>query len=177
MRTIPNEGGRILVRMEIQTVVFGGLQMPSLIVLKMPDEESSQQVNLPIRIGPIEAACITAGIEERSHKRPLSHDLLLSVLDSLGAKLLSVTIMDVRDTTFYATLQIMRPDGSRTDVDCRPSDAIALAVRKVLPIYVCEQVIETATMPDFQKVEQSVQQSDLAAFHDFVEGLTPEDFS
>ena len=162
--------------MDIQTVVMGGMQMPSLVVLKHHNDESSQKVGLPIRIGPVEAAAITAGIEERQNRRPLTHDLLLSVVDTLGGRLTSVCIVDVRGTTFYATLQLLLSDGSRADVDCRPSDAIALAVRCGVPIYVRERVLETATMPDFKKIEDDAKQSDLDAFHDFVEGLSPEDF-
>ena len=165
-----------VVRMEIQTVVVGGLQMPSLVVLKRHDDDG-QQIHLPIRIGPIEAAAITSGIEDRPQKRPLTHDLLSRVIDTLGARLASVSIVDVRGTTFYATLQLVGADGSRSDLDCRPSDAIALAVRRGVPIYAREQVVDTATMPDFQKIKKATEEQELQAFHDFVEGLSPEDFS
>ncbi len=149
--------------------------MASLVVLKRHGDESCQ-VHLPIRIGPIEAAAITAGIENQPQKRPLTHDLLSSVIDNLGGRLSSISIVDVRGTTFYATLQLVRNDGSRCDVDCRPSDAIALAVRCGVPIYAREQVLDTATMPDFQKVKQATEQQELEAFHNFVENLSPEDF-
>ena len=164
-----------MVRMDIQTVVVGGMQMSSLIVLKTSDIHG-KEIHLPIRIGPVEAAAITTGIENHTHPRPFTHDLLSSVIDTLGARLVSVSIVDVRGTTFYATLQLVRADGSRTDLDCRPSDAIALAVRVGVPIYAREQVLDTATMPDFQKVEEAAKQEDLDAFHDFVESLSPEDF-
>ncbi len=165
-----------LVRMQIQTVVVGGLQTPSFVVLRKYDEEGAQ-VHLPIRIGPVEAAAITAGIDDHKRKRPLTHDLLASVIDSLGGRAISVSIIDVSGTTFFASLQLARPDGSRTEVDCRPSDGIALAIREGIPIYVREQVLETATMPDFQKVKKDTEEQELLAFHNFVEGLTPEDFS
>ena len=165
-----------MVRMEIQTVVVGGPQMPSLVVLKREGDDG-KDIHLPIRIGPVEVAAITAGIEGSVRKRPLTHDLLSTTIDSLGGRLSSICIDDVRGTTFYATLQLVRDDGSRTEIDCRPSDAIALAVRKGAPIYAREQVIETATMPDFKKVEKDTEQQELQAFHDFVEGLNPEDFT
>jgi bifunctional DNase/RNase len=164
-----------MVRMDIQTVVMGSLQMASLVVLKKHDE-NGPQVHLPIRIGPIEAAAITASIEDRKSLRPLTHDLLSSVIDSLGARLSSICIVDVRGTTFYATLQLVRSDGSRTEVDCRPSDAIALALRSGAPIFAHEQVLSTATMPDFSQAKKDVEEQELQAFHDFVEGLSPEDF-
>lgn len=161
--------------MDIQTVVVGGLQMASLVVLKKHGDDAGQ-VHLPIRIGPVEAAAITAGIEGQPQKRPLTHDLLSSVIDNLDGRLSSVSIVDVRGTTFFATLQLVRGDGTRCDVDCRPSDAIALAVRRGVPIYAREQVLDTATMPDFQKVKQATEQQELEAFHNFVENLSPEDF-
>ena len=162
--------------MDIQTVVVGGLQMASLVVLKKHDDDG-QQIHLPIRIGPVEAAAITSGIEEHKSKRPLTHDLLSDVIDALGARLSSVSIVDVRGTTFYATLQLVGSDGVRSELDCRPSDAIALAVRRGAPIYARERVLSTATMPDFQKVKQDTEERELQAFHDFVENLSPEDFS
>lgn len=161
--------------MDIQTVVVGGFQMPSIVVLKTPDDDPSD-THLPIRIGPVEAASITEGIERKDGSRPRTHDLLANVVAALDGRVTSVSIVDVSGTTFFATLQLIRPDGTRIDIDCRPSDAIALSVRLGIPIYAREQVLETATMPDFQKVEEDARQSDLEAFHDFVEGLSPEDF-
>lgn len=160
--------------MEIQTVVVGGFQMPSLIVLKTVD--GAVETHLPIRIGAVEAAAITEALDQQHHKRPLTHDLLNSVITRLGGRVNAVHIVDVQGTTFYANLCLERPDGSITELDCRPSDAIALAVRTCAPIYARENVLETATMPDFDKVEKAAEEQEMAAFHDFVEGLTPEDF-
>lgn len=165
-----------MVRMDIQTVVMGGLHMSSLIVLKKQAGDGDQ-VHLPIRIGPVEAAAITAGIEGTTRNRPLTHDLMGDLMESLGARLVSVDIVDVQGTTFFAKLQIVKADGTTCSLDCRPSDAIALAVRKQAPIFARKQVIETATMPDFQKVKETAERQELDAFHDFVEGLSPEDFA
>lgn len=175
MPRVPEGEGQNVIRMEIQTVVVGGLQVPSLVVLKTRDD-SHRQITLPIRIGPVEAACITAGVEGNPHKRPLTHDLMGTVIKALDGKLSSISIVDVQGTTFFATLQLVRADGTRTDVDCRPSDAISLAVRTGVPIYAKEQVLDTATMPDFQRVKKDTEEQELQAFHDFVEGLSPEDF-
>ena len=164
--------------MDIETVVMGGFQMASLVVLKTK-REGGPVIHLPIRIGPVEAASITSGIEGRTarHHRPLTHDLLSRTIAALDARLTSISIVDVQGTTFFANLQITRADGTRAELDCRPSDAIALAVRCGVPIYAREQVLDTATMPDFKKVEEAAKQSDLDAFHNFVEGLSPEDFA
>jgi len=176
MRTCNLLKGFPLIRLDIQTVVMGGLQMSSLVVLK-GRSDAGQQVNLPIRIGPIEAVSITAGVEGNPIGRPLTHDLAGDIIEALGGKLATVEITEVHDTTFFARLKLVRPDGTLTDIDCRPSDAIALAVRNGVPIYAREQVLETATMPDFQQVEMEARKDELDAFHDFVENLNPEDFS
>ena len=175
---MPRTQGKVtpLIRMEIQTVVMGGFQMSSLIVLKNKDA-SDQQVHLPIRIGPVEAAAITAGIESKEHERPLTHQLMAQVISGFGGRLVSVSIDDVKGTTFFATLHLIKSDGLLLDIDCRPSDAIALAVRERVPIFARKQVIETATMPDFQKVKKDTEKQEMEAFHEFVESLSPEDFT
>lgn len=150
--------------------------MPSLIVLKGA-EDDNQETHLPIRIGPVEAAAITEAIDQHKKRRPLTHDLLASTVEALGARVSSVNIVDVEGTTFYASLHLVRSDGSHTELDCRPSDAIALAVRTGAPIYARDNVLDTATMPDFQRIEKDAEEQEMAAFHDFVEGLTPEDFA
>jgi bifunctional DNase/RNase len=164
-----------MIRMEIETVVMGGMEMPSLIVLRSAEDEQVE-AHLPIRVGPIEAASITTGVERSTGGRPLTHDVLCQVLRELGGWLSSVSIDDVQDTTFFATLHVERPDGTSVQIDCRPSDAIACAVRMSVAIYVRESVIQTATIPNFQQVEADQKQHELDAFHDFVEGLNPEDF-
>lgn len=162
--------------MDIKTVVMGGMHVPSLIVLKSREEADKHQVNLPIQIGPVEAAAISAGVGADKPARPLTHDLLVATVDALGGRLVSLSINDVRGTTFFATIKLMLPNGSVTELDCRPSDGVALAVRCGLPIYVREHVLDTATMPDFEQAERDAEESQLQAFHDFVEGLSPEDF-
>lgn len=176
MRTYPKRKARTLTQMEIQTVVVGGLQMPSLIVLRSSEDEPVE-THLPIRIGPVEAAAITEAIDHHDGHRPLTHDLFSSTIERLGGHVVAVHIVDVQGTTFFANLCLERADGSLTEIDCRPSDAIALAVRTKAPIYVRESVLATATMPDFQKVEKDAEEQEMAAFHDFVEGLNPEDFA
>ncbi len=117
------------------------------------------------------------GIDGSTHARPLTHDLLKSVITSLGAALTGVVINDVRGTTFYAQLRLLTPNGERIQVDARPSDAIALAVRMRTPIYAEEAVLDTAAMPDFRSVEEDEERQEMQKFHDFVEGLSPEDFN
>lgn len=166
-----------LVRMNISTIVVGGSAGSSLVVLKPHHRRGSNSVELPIRIGSVESSAISMGIDGSAPSRPLTHDLLKSVISSLGAALTGVVINDVRGTTFYAQLRLLTPDGERVQVDARPSDAIALAVRMRTPIYAEESVLDTAALPDFRSVEEDEERQELQRFHDFVEGLNPEDFN
>ena len=97
-------------------------------------------------------------------------------MNRLGAKLVGVAIVDVRDTTFYANLMLEDVSGRRIDVDCRPSDALALAVRAGVPVWAEDKVLAAATMPDFAGVERDERKQELERFHDFVEDLNADDF-
>lgn len=165
-----------LVRMDIQTLAVGAGPVPSLVVLKTHCEDGEEPIQLPIRIGGIEATCITMGLDGEVRTRPLTHDLLRSVIESLGATLTSVAIVDVHDTTFFAQLRMVDQLGRETVVDCRPSDAIALAVRMDVPILADESVLNAATLPDFRAVEREEKDREMERFHDFVESLSPSDF-
>ena len=162
--------------MGIKTIMVGGPTVASFVVLETRAMAGGKSTQLPIRIGPIEALSISAGVEGSPSGRPLTHELLGTIIDKLGASVSGVCINDVRGTTFFAQLFLIDAAGSQHIVDCRPSDAIALAVRKAIPIFAEEKVLSTATMPDFAKVEAESQERDLEAFHDFVENLSPEDF-
>ena len=165
-------------RMEIQSVVVGGGPVASLVVLStqegLPGEAALQ---LPIRIGSVEATSITMGVRERSGSRPMTHDLLCSTIEALGARCASVRIMGVQGTTFFAQLELVTATGEHVYVDSRPSDAIAIAVRENVSVYADESVLATAALPDFRRVEQDEKAHELEEFHEFVEGLNPEDFN
>lgn len=112
-------------------------------VVMLKEKESTRY--LPIWIGHFEADAIAIPMQKVPVSRPLTHDLLRSAIDTLGAKLEHVVIHDLADETFYAKL-ILAQDGKSVEVDARPSDAIALAIRAEVPIFVEEKVIETAGM-------------------------------
>lgn len=164
-------------RMDIYTIVVGDGPVASLIVLRTQVKEGEEPTQLPIRVGRVEAAAISTGIGNRKDARPLTHDLLRDVIVSLGATLVSVSIVDVRGTTFFARLNLETADGRHLELDCRPSDAIALAVRMKVPILAEDRVLQTATLPDFKTVENEEKDRELERFHDFVESLSPEDFA
>jgi len=137
---------------------------------------------LPIWIGHFEADAIAIPMQNVPVSRPLTHDLLGSVIKSLGARLTEVVINQLADETFYAKL-ILDADGRHIEVDSRPSDAIALAIRGKVPIYVDESVLDQAGMvfesdeggaPE--RVEQSaVDEEKLSVFKDFIETLDLDD--
>lgn len=164
-----------LIRMDIQSVVVGAGPVASVVVLK-PRHGKGLSSKLPIRIGTIEAVAISMGIDGRAQKRPMTHDLLNSVISTLDASVASVIISDVQDTTFFAQLRLVSSLGEPLSVDARPSDALALAVRVHAPIFAESTVLDTAALPDFAAVERGEREKEAEAFHDFVEGLSPEDF-
>lgn len=166
-----------LVRLDIRSIVMGSGPISSLIVLAAHDKGDGTG-QLPIRIGSFEAAAITMGIDSsNTMKRPLTHDVLRSTIQSLDAHLLRVVITRVEGTTFFAQLHLRDQTGKITFIDARPSDAIALAVRMHAPIFAEQDVLKAATLPDFAAVERDEREKEAAAFHDFVEGLTPDDFA
>lgn len=110
---------------------------------------------LPIIIGAFEAQAIALEIEGIKPPRPLTHDLLKQLTDSLGATVLEIIIDELRDNTFFAKI-ILEVSGFTQEIDARPSDAIALAVRAQSPIYVSETVMDAAAFVPSDEVEESV---------------------
>ncbi len=166
------------IRMDIQSIVVGGGPVASLVVLRPHEDDDESLGKLPIRIGSFEAAAISMGIDpSKTSKRPMTHDLMRSVIRDLGASLSRVIITHVQGTTFFAQLQLCAASGETVWVDARPSDAVALAVRMHAPIFADERVLTTASLPNFESVERDERAREEAAFHDFVEGLSPEDFA
>lgn len=165
-----------LIRMDIQSVVVGAGPVASIVVLK-PRHGDASMSKLPIRIGSVEAVAISIGVEGNRQKRPMTHDLLKSVITQLGATVSSVVITSVHDTTFFAQVRMRTEAGEGVFVDARPSDALALAVRSHAPIFAESEVLDTAALPDFASVERDERAREAEAFHDFVEGLSPEDFA
>ena len=115
--------------------------------------EASGDAVLPVWVGAMEAMAISLVLNNESRPRPLTHDLFLMTLKAFKAELRRVEINDLREGTFYAVLVLSGPDG-RTRVDCRPSDAIALAMRAGAPILVEEEVLRLSA-EEQQRAEQS----------------------
>lgn len=129
---------------------------------------------LPIWIGPFEAEAITMGLNRTEVGRPLTHDLLFGLVGHLGAVVERIVVSDLRDETFYARI-VLNQDGQRIEVDSRPSDAIALAVRAEVPIFVADEVMDRAGQAiaedEDEGAEGSDEDDDLRIFRDFIEEL------
>lgn len=144
---------------------------------------------LPIWIGPAEADAIAAKLQGVKLERPLTHDLLRSVVEALGSRVNSIIVYDLKNDVFYAKI-ILNVDGGQIEVDSRPSDALALAVRVDVPIYVDESVMDKAGIlldregkPLDEKgvIEGKEKVTDeelkkMSAFRDFIDTLDLDDF-
>lgn len=138
-------------------------------VLLLQDEEDR---SLAICIGLAEATSIAKELEGVQLPRPLTHDLFRSVLDNLGAKLVQVEVIDLRDNTYFAELLLRDAAGREQRVDSRPSDAIALAVRTEAPIFVHRQVLEKA----HPEIKESPEPADKEGWKKLLEEMDPKDF-
>lgn len=130
-----------MVEMTIDSIRVSMVNYQRVVILK----EKNSERYLPIWIGPAEADAIAVKLQGVSVPRPLTHDLLCSVIGALGATVDSVIVCDLKSDTFYAKI-VLNVDGSQTEIDSRPSDALALAVRTGVPIYAEETVLDKASI-------------------------------
>lgn len=127
------------VHMELKRIIISEIHEQQVVMLKEVDGDRS----FSIMIGIFEATSIDRRVKGVQSPRPLTHDLIASVIDNLGGDIQDIVISELREHTYFAKLRV-RKDGELIEVDCRPSDAIALAVTAHVPIYVSEDVIEEA---------------------------------
>ena len=145
-----------------------------VILLKPLDEAPGEGMLLPIWIGQPEATSILLALEGAELPRPLTHDLMKNLLDTLGAQLDQVVITQVDEGTFFAELTLSTADHTML-VDARPSDSIALAIRVGAPIFVAEDVLAEAAVPD-ESNAHAEEEAELEAFRTFLDSVDPEDF-
>ncbi len=130
---------------------------------------------LPIWIGHPEAAAILMKLQGSSTPRPMTHDLLTETLSELDAQCARVSITELRDNTFYASITIATGDGREIEIDSRPSDALALAVRSGAPIFAAEDVVEESSI-EFEHEDEDTDEV-VEKFKEFLEDVSPEDFA
>ena len=126
---------------------------------------------LPILIGPFEATAIALALEGAAVPRPLTHDLMRTMLETLHANLEQVVIHDIRESTFFAKL-VVRTNGSVQEIDARPSDGIALALRMSAPIFVSDRIVLEESISD-----KKIDEAEVERFRKFIEDLKPSDFN
>jgi hypothetical protein len=126
---------------------------------------------LPIWIGAAEAAAIALSLQGVTTPRPMTHDLIKNMLDDLSVQVQRIVVTELRDSTFFATIQLQR-NGDSYEVSSRPSDAIALAVRMAVPIFASEDVLEEAAILIPGDEDEEVEK-----FKEFLDNVTPEDFA
>jgi uncharacterized protein len=171
-----------LVEMTIESIRVSLMNYQRVVILK----EKSSDRYLPIWIGPAEADAIAVQLQDVSVARPLTHDLLRSVIDNLGAHVTYILVNDLSNDTFYARI-VLDVNGGPMEIDSRPSDAIALAVRAKVPIFADETVLSKAgVMLDkdgeaAERVQASAKVDPeeiekMSAFRDFIESLDLDDF-
>jgi bifunctional DNase/RNase len=107
----------------------------------------------------------------------MTHDLMSDMLDQLGARLVKITVTELRENTFYAQITVAQ-DGQEIEVDSRPSDAIALAIRAEVPIYAAERVIEESAIEfEGEEVNEEQLEAEVSKFRSFLEDVTPDQFA
>ena len=163
-------GEHDLERMQIYGVSFDMVGKQPIVLLKTAEGNRF----LPIWIGHPEAAAILMKLQGAATPRPMTHDLLNHLLEQFDAKCERVSVTELRDNTFYASITIS-VNGSEVEIDSRPSDALALAVRTEAPIFAAEEVIEESSIEFEQEVEDT--EEVVEKFKDFLDEVTPEDFA
>ncbi|MBQ9000773.1 MAG: bifunctional nuclease family protein [Eggerthellaceae bacterium] len=166
-----------MVEVKVLTLIVTGGGSPSFLVLEPIEEHVSEGKSrvVPICVGGYEALGLGSVLEGTRFTRPMTHDLLLDALTNLDARIDHVFINDVKSGTFYARL-VLAQHGRLVDLDARPSDAIALALRQGAPVYIDETVLERASFPYLFKRPYDEERI-VDEFKDFLEGISPDDFS
>lgn len=171
-----------MIEVKIDSIRVSLMSQHRVVVLKEIDSDRY----LPIWIGPFEADAITIRLQGVEVSRPLTHDLLKSVIDEMGAKVSHIIVSELKNDTFYARI-VMDIDGTSMEIDARPSDAIALSVRVNAPLFVNEEVMAMAAItpetnldeveledPEPEPLTEEEEES-LSVFREFINDLDLDD--
>jgi bifunctional DNase/RNase len=189
-RVACGEESLYMIEMVVDSIRVSLMNYQRVVILK--EKETNRY--LPIWIGAAEADAIAVKLQGVSVPRPLTHDLLQSVVNAFGAKIQSIIVSELKNDTFFAKI-LISVDGSQMEIDSRPSDAIALAVRVSAPIFVDESVLERAGIwldkesgklvpeeseeskkPEGKKVNDEEMKKKASAFYDFINTMDLDDF-
>ena len=158
-----------MVEMSIYGVSFDLVGKQPIVLLKTAESNKF----LPIWIGHPEAAAILMKLQDATPPRPLTHDLLVNILGELDAEIVRVTVTELRDNTFHASITVAQ-NGTEVEIDSRSSDAIAVAVRTSAPIFAADSVIEESAI-EFDGEEVNEEEI-VDEFKRFLEVVSAEDF-
>lgn len=155
-----------LIKMTLEGV---RIEIPSNKPILLLKEENGNRY-LPIWIGPYEASAIALELSNIKTPRPMTHDLIMNIINNLKIIIDNIEITDIKDNTFYAIINLKNTDSKVVKIDSRPSDAIATAVRSKCDIFVKEHVLESGGLK-IQSIDEEV-----SKFKDFLEHIEPDDF-
>jgi uncharacterized protein len=156
--------------MVIYGVSFDLVGKQPIVLLKTADGNKF----LPIWIGHAEAAAILMKLQGASTPRPMTHDLVADILEQLDAEVIRITVTELRENTFYASITVQQ-NGSEIEIDSRPSDAIAIAVRSEAPIFAAERVVEESAI-EFEGEEVNEEEI-VDEFRRFLDDVSPDQFA
>lgn len=157
-----------MIQMIIGGLGFDPRNLSPVVLLKDQDELNF----LPIWIGVFEAASIAMVLQGITPPRPMTHDLLKNTIDNLHGKVDRIVITDVKEGTFFSSIEVTDGANKKIAIDARPSDSIALSLRVDAPIFVSEQVMMQAKLVNAERDAEEAQK-----FKQFIENLKPEDFT
>jgi len=157
-----------MIEMKVAGIAVDATTRSPIVLLR----DASDRRQLPIFIGQDQAKAIMMTLENQAPPRPLTHDLLVNILEAWDMTLERVVIHSLQDNTYFAILTLKNGE-IRKEIDSRPSDAIAVALRTNSPIWVMEEVVAEASIP----VDRDADEAERQAFRDFLSNLRPEDFT
>ncbi|NJL98016.1 MAG: bifunctional nuclease family protein [Synechococcaceae cyanobacterium SM2_3_2] len=156
-----------MIEMHVAGIAVDAVNQTPIVILR----DGSERRALPIWVGRAEANAILQALEDQKPVRPMTHDLMLSSWETWGIEVERIVIHALLDNTFFAVLTT-RQGEKKQEIDCRPSDAIAIALRANVPIWTVEEVIVEASLPMNQDADEAEQEE----FRRFVENVNPSDF-
>ena len=162
-----------MIQVRVVGIALDSAQQRIVLLKPVLDEPGEGRV-LPIWVGDQEATSILIAVEGGTPPRPLTHDLMKTLLDSVDARVERIEVTRLEDGVFYAEITLRTPSG-RVVLDARPSDSVALAVRLDAPIWLAEDVLEAAGISS-SIVDLGGEEAELDEFKEFLENVDPEDF-
>ncbi|GBF22618.1 hypothetical protein tpqmel_0022 [Candidatus Gastranaerophilus sp. (ex Termes propinquus)] len=157
-----------MIEMKVMGIALDTRSGSPIVVLN--DEQN--KIALPIWIGSAEASSIIRKIENIKSQRPMTHDLFINLIEKTGYKLLRIEINEVSEQTYYSNLVMENSDGKTIEIDARPSDAIAIAIRGDVPIFVSESVMTDGAISTSSERDEK----EAMEFKEFIKDIKPSDF-